>query len=68
MEITKENFIQSGPKPCAYCSKIKRSKEDLASIFETGMCMNCDHVYGECLDERLTEMREQIGIYDEENN
>ena len=61
MEITKENFIQSGPKPCAYCSKIKRSKEDLASIFETGMCMNC-------LDERLTEMREQIGIYDEENN
>jgi hypothetical protein len=68
LQITKEIFVQGSPAKCYLCHETKSDKADLESIYETGMCLGCDHVYGECLEDRLLEMREEIGIHYNENN
>jgi hypothetical protein len=68
VHITKEIFIQGAAVKCAYCNQTKSDKADLESIWETGMCLGCEHSYGEALDDRLTDMREDIGIHYAENN
>jgi hypothetical protein len=57
MIITKEVFMQGTAERCVHCGKFFSGKEDLGSIYETGMCLGCDHVWGECLEERLLEMK-----------
>lgn len=59
-EIAKQDFM-SKPQRCSYCQRIKRTKEDLESIFETGMCLGCDHAYGEELEEKQRDLAE-IGL------
>lgn len=38
------------PKVCPMCKILKTKEDDLISLYHAGMCLSCDHSYGETLN------------------
>jgi hypothetical protein len=56
IDTTAKQEFMSKPKNCTYCQRRKTDPSDLECVFETGMCLTCDHAYEEEQEENLRDL------------
>ncbi len=56
-QLTKEEFMKK-PQKCGYCQKFKRDSMDIENIYETGMCLSCDHSFVESEEDNRRDIEE----------